>query len=435
MNAHIALRSWGRCWGEPAKVSLDKHIAVIGVSDDETAHLRLLMRKAVGELSHRWRWGNESGADLVVVDPASFAGQMARTRVQAAGVRCAIFSDEAVVEGADLILRRPLKMANVIAILNEAAGKAERPEGMVSQKQDFYFYDAGEGAGNADDVIAMPEPATPPHLSADAAPGLEELLRIDPVDVKEAARVKTKLDDDTTVFGTAGPTARSDVRGREAADVFGKARAEPPPAPLASLRKGTVTDTARHSLRVYLDTEILGGPARITLAEAPPLVLDPKQKMFHSPGRLSALEPYCRTALRHCDWQALTSAELVELRAAEPPQPYLRLIWLYVLVHSDGQLARHLDPGGTYRLVRWIEIERDLSAYFRIASTMLAPARLHEIAAASGAPMADVFNVVNAYDAIGLIEWQPRAPRGGETAPREPSPGFLHRLRNPFGKS
>ncbi len=83
----------------------------------------------------------------------------------------------------------------------------------------------------------------------------------------------------------------------------------------------------------------------------------------------------------------------------------MRLIWLYVLVHSEGKLARHLDPGGTYRLSRWIEIERDFSAYFRIASTMLQPARLHEIAAASSASMADVFDVVNAYDAIGLIEW------------------------------
>ena len=411
----------------------EKQIAVIGVSDEETAHLRLLMRKSDNDLSHRWRWGStESGADLVVVDPVSFAGQMARTRVQAAGLRCAIFSDEAVVAGADLVLQRPLKLANVIAVLNEAAGgTATRPEGMVSHKQDFYFHDTGDEALDPDDMTAMP---AVPDPSVDAAPGLEELLRIDPVDVKEAARVKSKLDQDTTVFGTGGPTARSDVRGREAPDVFMKARAEGPSMPLSSLRRGTVTDTARHSLRVYLDTEVLGGPARVTLPDAPPLVLDPKQKMFHSPGRLSALEPYCRTALRHCDWQALTTAELAELRLAEPPQPYLRLIWLYVLVHSEGQLARHLDPGGTYRLVRWIEIERDLSAYFRIASTMLTPARLHEIAAASGASMSDVFDVVNAYDAIGLIEWQPRPRRGGEDPVKEPT-SFLQRLRKPFGKS
>ena len=49
--------------------------------------------------------------------------------------------------------------------------------------------------------------------------------------------------------------------------------------------------------------------------------------------------------------------------------------------------------------------------------------------------MADVFDVVNAYDAIGLIEWQPRAPRGGGEPVEEPKRGLLQRLRNPFKKS
>ena len=110
------------------------------------------------------------------------------------------------------------------------------------------------------------------------------------------------------------------------------------------------------------------------------------------------------------------------------------VLWLYVLLHSEGQLARHLDPGGTYRLARWIEIERDFADYFRIASTMLQPGRLHEIAAASSASMADVFDVVNAYDAIGLIEWQPRSPRGGEPV-EEPNKGLLGRLRKSLKRS
>ena len=196
----------------------------------------------------------------------------------------------------------------------------------------------------------------------------------------------------------------------------------------------SASEMARHSLRVYLDGDLLGGPARITLPNVPPLVLDPKLKVFHSPARLAELEPYCRTALPPSDWQPLTTAELAELRVAEPPQPYMRLIWLYVLVHSEGKLARHLDPGGTYRLSRWIEIERDFSSYFRIASTMLQPGRLHEIAAASGASMADVFDVVNAYEAIGLIEWTPRAPRGGAAGAAEPR-SLLQRLRKSFKKS
>ncbi|MGH8171693.1 MAG: hypothetical protein ACREPX_01010 [Rhodanobacteraceae bacterium] len=409
-------------------MSLVKHIAVIGVSDEETAHLRLLIRRAAEDLSHTWKWGSESGADLVIVDPASFAGQMARTRVQAAGLRCAVFTDEPST-GPELVLRRPLKLVNVVAVLNQAADSVEGPSGIVMQKQDFYFHDVADDTGDATD---LPEPilASPPP--PDAAPGLEELLRIDPVDIKEATRVNVKLAEDTTVFGTSGPTRRSEVRGREGRDLFAKQRNEGP-VTAAPVRATSATELARHSLRVYLDSGILGGPARIVLPDAPPLVLDPKQKMFHASARLIALEPYCRTALRHGVWLPLTTAELAELRVSEPPQPYLRLIWLYTLIHSEGQLARHLDPGGTYRLVRWIEIERDFSAYFRIASTLLTPARLHEIAAASGATMAGVFDVVNAYDAIGLIDCQPRPPRN--PVPAEPAPsGLLQRLKRPFRK-
>ena len=407
-------------------MSLDKgagerRIAVVGVSDEETAHLRLLMRKAESELSHRWRWGSESGADLLVTDPSSFAGQMARTRATAGGMRCAIFSDEPVA-GADLVLQRPLRLANVVAVLNRAAAMAEQTEGIVPHKQDFYFREVGEDGGDAVD-LPEPELARPP---GEAAPGLDELLRIDADEAKEAVRVSASLDANTTVFGSGGPTARSEVRGRDAPDVFSRSRDES--ASDASARRAG-GDQTRRSLRVWLEGELLGGPARVALPDSPPLVLDPKLEVFHASARLAELEPYCRTALRQSDFEPLTTAELAELRASVPAQPYLRLIWLYVLVHSEGQLARHLDPGGTYRISRWIEIERDFSAYFRIASTMLQPARLHEIAAASGASMSDVFDVVNAYDAVGLIEWQPRAPRPGNEPPAEKPAGLFGRLR------
>jgi hypothetical protein len=404
----------------------DKRIAVIGVSDEETAHLRLLMRKADSELGARWHWSSESGADLLVVDPSSFAGQMARTRAQAAGMRCAVFSDEPVA-GHDLVLMRPLKLANVVAVLNDVAGRAVRADGIEPQKHDFYVLDVGDGSEEIE-TDAIDEPTAPSErVSAVAAPGLDELLKVDPAEEREAARVKATLDENTTVFGTSGPTARSEARG---SGLRPGVRDDAPPDPNLIRRGG---NNARHDLRAYLEGDLLGGPARIQIADAPALVLDPKLRVFHSEGRLAALEPYCRTPLRHSDFEPLTSAELAELRSTVSPQSYLRLIWLYVLTHSGGQLARHLDPGGTYHLKHWLEIERDFSAYFRIASAMLQPARLHEIAAASGASMDDVFDVVNAYDAIGLIEWQPRVPRGHEPVEKS-GPGLLGRLRRTLRK-
>jgi hypothetical protein len=404
---------------------VEKRIAIVGVSDEETAHLRLLMRKAGEELAHRWTWSNESAADLVVVDPSSFAGQMARTRAQSGGLRCAVFGADLAAAN-DLVLQRPLKLANVVDVLNSAGGSAPTAAPTIDpHRHDFYFRDVGEESHDAPivfgDVAARRTP--------DAAPGLEELLRVDPHDVREATRVKSTLDD-ATVFGVGEPTARSETRlsdsmrhNRPAEPVT---RVDPAKSTNAApTRKVRLSDNARHPLRDYLDGDLLGGPARIVLDDAPALVLDPKQKVFHTPGALAKLEPYCRTALRVADFQPLTTSELAELRIDQPPQPYARLIWLDVLLRSNGQLARHLDPGGTYRLIRWIEIERDFSSYFRIASSMLQPARLHEIAAASGAAMSDVFDVVNAYDAIGLIEWTPRAPRESDPKPER---GLLGRL-------
>ena len=55
---------------------------------------------------------------------------------------------------------------------------------------------------------------------------------------------------------------------------------------------------------------------------------------------------------------------------------------------------------------------------YRIATMMLRPLRLHEIARKADAKMVEVFDVVNAYDAIGLLEWQPRQSRYAAQAER-----------------
>jgi hypothetical protein len=65
---------------------------------------------------------------------------------------------------------------------------------------------------------------------------------------------------------------------------------------------------------------------------------------------------------------------------------------------------------------------------------MMQPARLNEIAANAGVSMAEVFDVVNAYYAIGLVEWEARASLRAAAKP-ESSGGLLARLKRPFGKS
>lgn len=372
-----------------------KTIAVAGVSEQEVAHLRLLIRKSADVLGQGWRWGEEDEADLLVIDPDVFAGQMARTRAQGVGVRCAVFSDR-VVEGADLVLRRPLTRANLVEVLNRAATRTEpEPEiASATRNEDFYSRDLGEDS-------------TPPPAIEFAAPvdGLDEALRPQPLELREmVAR-------DAPVQRVAIP-----------ADATRK----------YATREAMLEDTAPRELRDFLEQDLLRMPARYVLAGSPGLTLDPKNKVAHADGGLGALQPYLRAKWRLCDWQPLTGAELADLRAEQQSHAYSRLIWLHVLLHSDGNLARHLDPGGTYRLKQWFEIEKELARYFRIAKALLEPARLHEVAAAAGAPMAEVFDLVNAYDAIGLIEWTPRARR---TEPAKPAPSLMGKIKKPWGRS
>ncbi|MBA8884524.1 hypothetical protein [Dokdonella fugitiva] len=375
-------------------MSNSRTIAVVGVSEQEVAHLRLLLRKCADDIGQTWRWGDEDTADLVVVDVDSFGGQMARTRAQGAGIRCAVFTDR-TVEGADLVLRRPLTRANVIEVLKQAATPVVARADIGAHTDDFYTRDLGDAAS---DSAPVAEPDVLPAM------GLDQALQPQPLELRE-------------MVGRDPPPPRA-------------APAEP--ARKYATRESMLTDTAPRELREYLESNLLTMPARFSLAGAPPLVLDPKNKVAHAPAALGALEPYCRVKWRLCDWQPLTGTELADVRAEQQSHAYSRLVWLQVLVQSDGHLAKHLDPGGTYKIKHWIEIDKDLGRYFRIASAMLQPARLHEIAAAAAAPMAEVFNLVNAYDAIGNIEWQPRARRH---EPATPEPSLMGRIRKPWRRS
>jgi hypothetical protein len=413
-QAAVGLRVGGR-----DTVSGSKTIAIVGVSEQEVAHLRLLLRKSAQELDHSWRWGDENDADLVILDVRSFAGQMARTRAHGAGVRYAIFTDAKKVDGVDLILQRPLQLANVIAVLNQSAGASARNPQIGSHTADFYTRHVGEDEGMSD--VILPELETRFHQPSPVA-GLDELLSPEPVELRG--------DGAWTPPSVLTPAAD---RGDVAAEPSSRAPAPAVPLRTYATRESMLADTAPRDLRAYLDVNLLQVPSRFTLAGQPTLTLDPKNKVAHASVGLGGLGAYCRSRWRLCDWQPLTNSELADVRETQQPQAYSRLVWLQVLLSSGGHLASHLDPGGTYRLKHWVEIEKELSRYFRIASALLQPARLHEIAATAAAPMADVFDLVSAYDAIGLIEWTPRARRDDGVEKKPPT--LFGRLRKPFGKT
>ena len=172
----------------------------------------------------------------------------------------------------------------------------------------------------------------------------------------------------------------------------------------------------------------------IGFAGAPTLTLDPKHREILANGSLDLLEAYAREPIAVSDWKALTSVELARVRAETRARSYEQLLWLEALLNSQGRLAGRLDPGGSYRLKRHVDVSPNYRQHHRIVGCMRTPARLHEIARNAGAPMADVFDLVNAYDAIGAIEWQPRERLRTPSEPPRGGSGLLGKIGWPFGK-
>ncbi|MCE3002377.1 MAG: hypothetical protein LW860_06700 [Xanthomonadaceae bacterium] len=389
----------------------ERSIEYIGGSDEERAHLRLLLRSLAPRLRSAWRWGAEDSADLLVVDPDVVAGEMARTRALESGVRCVVVTSTPGAVAGDFVLPRPLRAEDFQRVLDAASLAAESTAAPMVQGGDVF--DLGDGATDDDSWQAqfahldLDAPAPPPPPGLDEA---EALFRRDPLSDKPSVLMPDPLDMKTAVEWTGEGTLRSELRMTRADIRSGGGAPNIDPA----MRRIAPKDDTWHTLVEFLADGMLGGPARIAPPDLPALVLDPKERAYHAAVGLSALEPYCRLQMKRSYWVPLTGADLALVRGESDPQPYDRLRWLDALLKGTGSLARHLDPGGVYRLRQWFKIAHDYPRAYRISAAMLRPARLHEVAAATGLPMAEVFDVVNAWDVIGFVEWQPRERLRGE---------------------
>jgi hypothetical protein len=173
------------------------------------------------------------------------------------------------------------------------------------------------------------------------------------------------------------------------------------------------------------------GALVIERAGLPRLFIDPVAGNYHANAPLSRLEPYFLDPLKPAEYRQLPSSRLQEMRGSAPGRPLVHLHWMSALLRSNGCLGAHLDPGGSYRVQRWLSVYGEYKKQYRIATMMLRPLRLHEIARKADAKMVEVFDVINAYDAIGLLEWEPRKSRYAEAAvekPRAVAPGTARLL-------
>ncbi|HEY6985180.1 MAG TPA: hypothetical protein VH375_03785 [Rhodanobacteraceae bacterium] len=303
-----------------------KSFALAGLAENERSELSRLLARAGTTLDEPWVLNDGSErADLVIIDPAQFAGRVARVRAQSERTNLAVVVDaDAETPEAWLVLRRPLTTPALVEMLNRAA-----------------CCDSTTGE---------------PRAAAETAP----------VEPSEA----------------------------EAPDP--RASFQTPRAP-----------------RICTDFQSLVQRGALTIERQglPRLVIDPAAGNYHANAPLSRLEPYFLDPLKPSECRQLPSSRLEEMRGTAPGRPLVHLHWMSALLRSNGCLGAHLDPGGTYRVQRWMSVYGEYRKQYRIATMMLRPLRLHEIARKADAKMVDVFDVVNAYDAIGLLEWEPRKSR------------------------
>ncbi|MEO8743314.1 MAG: hypothetical protein ABI365_09000 [Lysobacteraceae bacterium] len=384
-----------------------KIIDCIGASDEDDAHLRLLLRTAASQLRDTWQWGSEEKADLVIVDARSLSGGGALRRTLQRGVACAQIIETDMEEPKGRFLRKPLQREPFVALLNGIGSKGIAPMAVLSQGADFFLVDLGEFDDEPSEVRVD---TTHIHKGESAElDAFESLFKRDPMADKSQILMPEQFDHAASVEYTGDGTERSQTRADSYGNAFAREEFVAASIDPGYRREKDAGGDALHSLRDYLTGRLLGGPARINLPDAPALVLDPKEQVFHSSGGLAALSPYCRQPLRLDAWHKLVSSELNDLRDKLPARPYLQLLWLDHYLNSGGRLAPHLDPGGRFRLTkRLMGLVPDFANAARIGSLMLQPKRLNEIAKESDIDLVEVFNVVNAYEAIGYLEWTHR---------------------------
>jgi hypothetical protein len=376
-------------------MSTKRIIQCVGTNEQDTAHLRLLMRVARKELRDTWTWGTESRADLVVVDTLRLIGDSAMRRAAQRGIDCAQVIGANDPKPAGLFLRRPLQREPFVSLLNKVgAGGGAAPD-IDTWSDEFLDLDLGRP-----DLSQLD--AAHPSLRSASAPGDTTEAHAD----SESMRFGEALPDVSAKFVRAIERIKSD----HAVDPSGDDHANPAhdegvfdPGLENDVEAG-IDEDATYPLIYYLEKGVLAGPARIALPGLPSLLVDPDEQLFWSKGSLPAIEEYARVPLRFGDWLRLDRYEFQEARTGIAARPYARLIWMDAFIHSKGFLARHLDPGGDYRLTNRLDLTLDYPRAFRVGAIMGTPRKLHEIARVSAVGLAEVFDVINAYEAIGYVE-------------------------------
>jgi hypothetical protein len=374
----------------------------------ETA-LKSAFAEANARLDGRWRLVPEAEADHIVVDMDSMYGPMSWLRLHAAG-KHVIGLTSAPRTQTDFRLGRPFDSYQVSRLLRDVA----QHDGVdLSQVDADAATPEAEPSAASMSAQAIDEARVQATVrEAPATPAREE----EPAPPSKAGHAAAPSG------MTHAPAPQDTLPEEVPAPVPEEAAApplpEPPPIPA---REPVFAD--------WLIPGALTRRMRYRRDSGPTLLIDPVAQTWHGPTPLKPTAAYFEGSVHRDDFEPVNDAQWAgESASAGAAQPLARLRWLGGLLAGKGTLLPGHDPEGRYVLNKWPQTEREYPKHFRIATAMMkGPATPAEIAAASGIPVADVADFINANLVTGYAEFVPEPP----SAPMEPPKptGLLGRLR------
>lgn len=384
-------------------------LGLTGMDPATEASLKAAFADANARLGNAWQLLPDTQAEHVVVDMDSMYGPMSWLRLHGAGKRV-IGLTSAPRTQTDYQLARPFDVDSMMALLRTMAGDAGIALGGGTTTEPSPAARAVATPERPPAPVPAPPPPAPPPMPTQPSPsGMSPA----PAPQDQLPEEHPLPHDEEAEAPSPAPTLPASVE----AGTLKPTTIEPPKPPRDQVFADWLAPGALQDRRRYRRDD---GPA---------ILIDPVSRQYHGPALLKPLAGYFDGGVRAWDFESVDDATWAsESAALGPAQPLSRLQWYGGLLAGRGTLLPGYDPAGRYQLSKWPQSEREFPKQFRIATAMMkGPSTLDEVAAASGVPLDEVIDFVNANLVTGYAEFVPEPP----PEPLEPPKptGLLGRLR------
>lgn len=372
-----------------------------GMDSATEAALTAAFQQANARLGTPWRLLPDIEAAHVIVDMDSMYGPMSWLRLHAAGKQV-IGLTSAPRTQTDFHLSRPFDAESVANLLQSIS-----TDPVVTAQ-------ATPSSETSPAKAPVPSGMSPSPAPQDLLPEEQPLA----VDEEAAAPAPAPSLPGSVEAGTLAPTTIAPSLAMPAPAAPAATAPSPPPRPPREL-----------GLVDWLAPGALSGRLRYRPASGQPLLIDADARQYFATASLKPLAATFDGVVTREHFEPVDAATWAQETATiGAAQSLNRLQWYGGLLAGKGALLPEFDPTGRYKLSKWPQTEREYPKHFRVATAMMkGPATLDEVAAASGVPLTDVIDFVNASLVSGYAEFVPE-PSAEPVEPQKPG-GLFGRLR------